>query len=405
MAIRSPHNWFIENYSVNAGFDAAQWDFNSEDLEKNLELIKASPDYLEVKTINWFIPPFEYIYYAGIHTIFRFAAYFAEKKGILNRFILVGPEVLQFDIEKMKESVGKAFPTLIDAPLIIADNEGVLKDISPCDAGIATRWETAYYLLKFNLTKKKFYFIQDYETLFYPAGSSYVLAENTYQFGFYGIANTEGLRKMYVEQYGGNTQGFTPAVDTEMFFPAVSRDTKNTDVYKVFFYARPVKSRNGFELGCVALKKLKELMGDQVQIVTAGSPWDPAYYQLDGIIENLGRLKYEETAELYRSCDIGLMLMFTRHPSYLPLQLMASGCVVVSNKNPGTEWFYKDKKNCLLSISTASYIAETIQQGLLDRDLRAQIAAIALDEIKGKYSDWAGEIEKVYKFLTTNQIY
>ena len=39
-------------------------------------------------------------------------------------------------------------------------------------------------------TKRKFYFVQDYEPLFYPASSRSALAEATYRFGMPAIVNT-----------------------------------------------------------------------------------------------------------------------------------------------------------------------------------------------------------------------
>jgi hypothetical protein len=44
-------------------------------------------------------------------------------------------------------------------------------------------------------------------------------------------------------------------------------------------------------------------------------------------VENLGLLDYRQTADLYRTCHAGAVLMLTRHPSYIPLELMASGAL------------------------------------------------------------------------------
>ncbi|MGC4441694.1 glycosyltransferase family 1 protein, partial [Streptococcus suis] len=55
------------------------------------------------------------------------------------------------------------------------------------DVVFATSWDTAY--AAFNLKEKnlhKFYFVQDFEPVFYGLGSRYKLAEATYKFGFYG---------------------------------------------------------------------------------------------------------------------------------------------------------------------------------------------------------------------------
>ncbi len=59
-----------------------------------------------------------------------------------------------------------------------------LDDLPASDVAICTFWVSAYFLLKFNKTKRKYYFIQDYEPLFYPGGATFALAESTYRFGF-----------------------------------------------------------------------------------------------------------------------------------------------------------------------------------------------------------------------------
>jgi hypothetical protein len=42
-----------------------------------------------------------------------------------------------------------------------------VEKLTPTDACIATYWTTAYYQLLFKQTRRKFYFVQDYEPMFY----------------------------------------------------------------------------------------------------------------------------------------------------------------------------------------------------------------------------------------------
>src|SRR4029077_338146 len=95
-------------------------------------------------------------------------------------------------------------------------------------------------------TGYKFYFIQDFEPAFYPAGSTFARAELTYRFGFYGIANTVSLRQMYETSYNGIAHHFTPCVDRSIFFPPPAE--RPASPIRLFYYARPGIPRNGFEL-------------------------------------------------------------------------------------------------------------------------------------------------------------
>ncbi len=92
-------------------------------------------------------------------------------------------------------------------------------------------------------------------------------------------------------------------------------------------------------------------------------------------------------------------MMLTRHPSYIPLELMACGCVPVTNVNTWTSWLLKDGENCLLAPATASGIAGTVERALLDAPLREKIRATALGMVRSEYLDWSTEAEHIFEYL------
>ena len=390
-------SWFWERYSLDAVQNAQVWDFDQGDLERSRAATAKHDGPLDLQSLIWFLPPFQHAYYGGVHTILRFAAYFKENKGIDSRFVIVRP-ASQSQPDHVATAIGEAFPVLRDAPVDFVSDYADLEKLPAADGVVATYWTTAYYALRFNRVRRKFYFMQDYEPLFYPAGTSYALAEAPYRFGFLGLTNTISLQQIYEQQYDGRAEFFVPAVNTNLFRPA---EAVSETPFKLFFYGRPGQPRNAFELGAAALTRLKKELGDRVQIVTAGANWSPDRYGLDGVVENLGLLAYEETAALYRTCQAGLVMMFTRHPSYLPFELMASGAVVVTNPNPATAWLLRDRQNCLLSPPSASGLAQTLEMALTDHTLRATIRATALADIRQNYADWSGQIEKICRFMRT----
>jgi glycosyltransferase involved in cell wall biosynthesis len=91
--------------------------------------------------------------------------------------------------------------------------------------------------------------------------------------------------------------------------------------------------------------------------------------------------------------------MFTRHPSYLPFEFMATGCLVVTNANHWNRWLLKDGVNCLLARPTAACLAAAIEKGLTDPALRSTITRYAAEDIRRNYSDWSREMEHVYEFV------
>ncbi|MDP4252676.1 MAG: glycosyltransferase [Bacteroidota bacterium] len=382
-----------EKYSSDAFYLAHEFDFSKTEFENNLKNIGKEGGQIEIKSVNWILPHFDFIYYAGLYTIFRLANYLQSVEGVRNTIITVGGG----DERDLYNIIVEAFPLMKGCKVLCLANTSDIKKIPYADASICSLWTTAYYLLRFNNTKRKFYFIQDYEPLFYPAGSTYGQTETTYTFSFYGIANTRGLRELYEEQYGGTAIDLKPCIDGSIFYP--SRAPAGKDIFRVFFYGRPGHPRNGFELGATALKILKSRWKEKVEIYCAGSDWDPAEYGLAGIVTNMGRMDMEKTGDLYRICHAGLVMMFTKHPSYLPFELMACGCAVVSNYNKDTTWFLKDHENCLLSEASATRISETLEKVLTDDALRSRLTSNALRNIKEGHAEWDAELGKIYRFM------
>ena len=269
-------------------------------------------------------------------------------------------------------------------------------DLPPADAAIATLWTSAFPLLHLRQVEAKFYFVQDNEPQFYPAGAASGMVEQTYRFGFPGIVNTPGLAAVY-RAYGNPAVSFVPAVDLDRYNPDPVPHDPAAPV-RVFFYGRPTTPRNSFGLGIAALSQLKKRCGDRVQIICAGQNWNPAQFGVAGRIENLGMLgSLDEVADLYRSCDIGLVFMHTKHPSYQPLEFMASGMATISNINPATTWLLRDGENCLLTPPLPTPTADRLGRLVEAPELRRQLADAGLKEIR-QYR-WDDQIEAVWRAM------
>jgi glycosyltransferase involved in cell wall biosynthesis len=342
---------------------------------------------------NWYLPPFDNPYYGGVMTILRYADYLKREQGISQRFLICGG----CQAAALADKITAAFPSLAGSTVRPLDSAEAIQTIPPADYSVATLWTTAYVLQKVRNTGLKFYFIQDWEPLFYPAGSTSAQAELTYDFGFYGIANTRTLRRLYEEEHGGLATHFAPQIDPAIFHGSPLRSAAGPR--RLFFYGRPGHPRNGFELAAVALRELKERLGDRVQILCAGSPWDPKQYGLDGVIESLGLLRYEETAELYRSCHVGFVMMMTRHPSYLPFEFMACGGLLVSNNNRANHWLLEDGRNCLLAPPSGPAIAERLAQAVEQFDDLLPVRRAGWELIRRRHSDWDAAFAGVWDFM------
>ncbi len=347
-----------------------------------------------IHRITWVLPEFHHAFYGGVHTILRFADYFRRLHGIEAEFVFPGrvPETV------MKSRLATAFPELASAARVtrLRSHEDWSR-IRESDVTISTLWTTAYAALHFQKTRRKFYFVQDYESLFYPAGSTYALVEATYRFGYHGICNTRSLCDTY-RAFGGGAEYFDPCIDSQYFYES-NRKHDALSPLTLFCYARPGHPRNCFELLANALQKLKSRMGDEIRIISAGANWNPVDYGLQGVVENLGLIGYSATGALYRTCDAGVVMMLTQHPSYLPMELMACGSLVITNRNRYTGWLLEHERNCLLSETSPTAIAETIERGLRDKPLREQITQRAAQQVRTEHSDWNEQCNKIYEYM------
>jgi glycosyltransferase involved in cell wall biosynthesis len=345
------------------------------------------------RACNWYLPTFDNPFYGGIMTILRLAEFLQRKHGIKQRILICGGA----NKGEVEANIARAFPALAQAEVIILDSADAITSIPASDYSVATLWTTAYVLLGVQNTGLKFYMIQDFEPAFYPAGSTYAQAELTYRFGFYGIANTQSLKEIYEANYGGRAVILKPSIDKSVFFPG--NGGRPSHPKRLFYYARPGTPRNGFELAAAALRRLKQKYGDGLDIICAGAGWEPADYGLSGVVRSIGMLPYAETGNLYRSCHAGFVMMMTKHPSYLPFELMACGAIVVTNYNEANTWLLKDGENCLLSPPTASCLSETLSYALDHYESLDFIRQRAADQILTETDDWDSSLGEVANFM------
>ena len=343
---------------------------------------------------NWYFQEVGAVTVGGLMTAFRIAEQLRVAKGMHQRFLVCGP----CDLVALSRKVLDAFPNLRGSEFVALDSAAKIAAIPPADIGVATLWTTAYVLARVRNCARKMYLIQDYEPLFYPAGSTSAQAELTYRLGLEAICNTEPLKVLYQDRYGGLATAFTPQIDREVFHPGPTE--RRWPRARVFFYARPENPRNAFELSAVALKRLKHRMGSSVEILCAGAEFDPSAYGLEGVVEPLGWLPYRETGDLYRTCHVGLSSMLTPHPSYLPLELMACGALVVSLRNAANSWLLEDRVTCLTAEATSSHLAARLFEAVTAWDelqpLRAS-ASSRVNRLAGR--GWAAELAGVTEFM------
>lgn len=345
----------------------------------------------DVRVVNWFIPDIDTPFFGGLNTAFRIAAKLTRDRGVRNRFIVLAEENRDF----FQSAFAAAFPELAGCEVFFYDgNDESIAVIPPADVAVATLWLTAQHVAKSPGTPRKFYLIQDFEPGFYPASSMFAMAEESYRLGLYGLGNTPSMGAIYREQYSGKILDFMPAVDGSIFHAMGRREKSADEPVTIFAYARD-HFRNCWELVYAALSEVKAIHGDRVRVVAAGARYLPE--SADFI--DLGLLDYRQTGNLYRETDIGLTMQISRHPSYLPLELMACGVPMVAPDSTWFSWLFENEANSLVTMRSVEGIVEQLNRLVEDAELRRRLSAGALETIARRHSSWDRALDDVYPYL------
>ncbi len=204
-------------------------------------------------------------------------------------------------------------------PQVRAEVRSVASGLLPLDAYVASGWQTAHVLAaRADIPTRRLYLVQDYEPFFYPRGTEYALAEDTYRFGFRCIAIGWMVASLLEDEFGVQAQVAEYGCDNSIY-----RLTNPSGRKGVVFYAKPGIARRGFELGTLALQEIHRRHPDQdIHIFgdTSGQVPFPAIKH--------GSLAPKKLSELYNQCRAGIAMSFT-NVSLVPAEMMACGMIPV----------------------------------------------------------------------------
>jgi glycosyltransferase involved in cell wall biosynthesis len=329
----------------------------------------------------WYVPAWTNVWGGGHFTLFRYANLMSKLRP---QIIYIYNNQGRFSKNYFKDSLQVAFP---DNTITILTDPSELPSVS---IPIATTWQSVFSLLKTTSsdTGPRFYFMQDYENLFYSHGTESMQAIDSYEHGLIGITGGPWLLSQF-RKHGGDGMNYQFTTDAKIFFPA---EKIRRSVKRIFFYGRPSTERRCFELGVETLRLLKSKY-PEIEIVVAG---------LDGIgplgfdATLSGSVPLPELGNLYRSCDIGLALSGT-NLSYLPVELMAVGVPVVTNGGPHVEWYCEDGVNSLVAPPFPTEMLKRIEMLIQDEELRLKLRENGLK--KSRETSWELEAEKIQTFV------
>lgn len=317
--------------------------------------------------IHWVIPDFA-VGSGGHMTIFRMIR-FLELRGHRCHLWLTDLH-LSKSVEEAYDNIIRAFPT-IGAPLRMVD-DGL---VDACgDAIVATGWNTVPICATVGEFSERFYFVQDYEPNFFPAGSYALAAEATYAYYKLNcICAGPWLAGLMRDRYQLWARYFWLAYDADVYHPPVDPTSDRTETKQLAIYARNATPRRAVELVLLALEILAA-KGVKFEAHFFGAELE--FVEAPFVATSHGILSPTQLAELYRACDLGICFSATNY-SLVPQEMMACGLPVLELDGDSTRQIFPEGV-VLLSAPHPAEIAGAINTALSSPDLLSKTAARAL---------------------------
>lgn len=235
------------------------------------------------------------------------------------------------------------------------------------DILIATDCWTVFPAIAAQNFKERFYFVQDFEPEFHPAGENKLVAEATYEFGLPALtAGAWLLQKM--EESGIWARAWDLCADLDTYHPAPVRPAVEEAVVQIAFYARPYTPRRAVHLGFAAFAELSR-RGRSFRVHLFGEDDIDVPDDFPHVLH--GILSPKQLGELYRSCDIGVVFSATNY-SLIPLEMMACELPVVELDVPSTRAIFEDGEVAFAKPLPFS-VADAIEQVMGDEALRSEL--------------------------------
>jgi glycosyltransferase involved in cell wall biosynthesis len=288
---------------------------------------------------------------------------------------------------------------VFDAVEVVFGREAATIPCSPQDTFIATTWWTAHVAnaaLATVAAQRFLYLIQEFEPFTFAMGTWAALAAESYTFEHTALFSSELLRGYFQAHrlgvYAGGreagerlSRSFQNAI-TPVRAPSV-QELAGRSVRKLLFYARPEAhaARNMFELGVLALARALRngAFADGWELHGIGTVEQGGQIPLGGSnsLRLLPRAAQSAYGSMLREHDVGLALMYTPHPSLVPIEMASAGLVTVTtafeNKTP--EAMTAISPNIIAAPPTLAGVAAALAQAerrALDLHARVQGSAV-----------------------------
>ncbi len=251
------------------------------------------------------------------------------------------------------------------------------------DRMVATLWDTVDFVQSYPFVRERDYLVQCWEPGFYAFGEQFrLLANATYciRHGLRYIAISSWIENWLREAYHQEVVYIPNGIDLD-HFPEKPRDFNKKKITLLIEGGCENEYKNVDESFYIA--DLLDRSRFHIQYLT-GTGYVKKGYQYDELFQEV---PYEQVGAVYAGADILLKTSVLEGFSLPPLEMMATGGVVVAVQNDGNVEYMEHEKNCLFY--PRGDLKEAIRQIyriLDDGELRAHLIANGLQTAQSR--DW-----------------
>ena len=261
------------------------------------------------------------------------------------------------------------------------------KYIPKGDALIATSWETASPVLKFDEDKgRKFYFIQSFES--WSGDETLVL--NTWKLPLKKIVISKWLKRI-ADQIGEEAVYIPNSIDKQEFFVSKPIDERSGYDVMMLYHDMPVK---GTEYALRALENFKKLH-PQLKLTLFGVSERPS--ELPQWINYFSKPGRAELNSLFNSNAVFISPSFVEGFPLPPAEAMSAGCCVLASEIEGhMEYCYDGKTALLFEPGNEADLIRKLEKLLLDNEFRQTLAVAGnMNILKYDFEDSALKFEEL----------
>ena len=251
------------------------------------------------------------------------------------------------------------------------------------DTMVATLWSTLQFVKEYPNVKNRSYLVQNFETNFFEYGNYLKIMANATYNSFTNVnylTISEWCRNWLKNNFKKECRYAQNGIDKEQF---PYRERKFDGKIKILVEGNSADYYKNVDESFKIVEKLDKEKYEINFLSYHGKPKE--WYYVDNFMH---KIPYDEVGKVYADCDILIKSSILESFSYPPLEMMATGGLVVVVPNDGNVEYLKDEYNCLFyEQGNIEHAVKQIERVAKDKELREKLIKNGQETVKEREWD------------------